>query len=236
MLPFMKETEGQVEPGQPPEGQPGSAGTLPGSQEFLTVADRGKNVRNSTMFVAILFGLGVLGVWFMVQKTKPSAAAAAEIASGEAEIEVAISRLTGVSTEMMTRMDEVVNKFYEFSEVHQVQVNELCKNPFALETSATEVPEKEAEDKQSEEEKVRKALAQQMAGEAKVLSLVGIMEAGNGHRCMIGDDILSQGDTAGAFKVVSIRANAVELEWIPVGVDLSLMKADDTRITLKLAE
>ena len=235
MLPFMKEADGQVEPGQSPQGQPDSAGAFPGAQEFLTVGDRGKNVRNSTMFVAILFGLGVLGVWIMVQKTKPNAAAAAEITSGEAEIEVAISRLTGVSTEMMTRMDEVVNKFYEFSEVHQVQVNELSKNPFALETSATDVP-KEAEGKQSEEEKARKALAQQMAEEAKALSLVGIMEAGNGHRCMIGDSILSQGDAVGAFKVVSIRANAVELEWIPVGVDLSLMKADDTHITLKLAE
>lgn len=229
MLPFIKESDGGALPAEPPQGESGT-------QEFLTVAGRGKNVRHSTMFVVVLFGLGLLGVWFMVQKTKPNAAGATETSSGEAEIAGAISRLTGGSSEMMTRMDKIVSKFYEFSEVFQVQVNELSKNPFSLESSSPNVVLPEAEEVRSDEDKAHTSLMKQLAEQTKALSLVGIMQMGNGNRCMIGDDILSQGDIVEGFKVMSIDANTVELEWIPVGVDVSKIEADDTHVILELSE
>ena len=34
---------------------------------------------------------------------------------------------------MADRMDEIVQKFYEFSDVFQVKVGELAKNPFEVE-------------------------------------------------------------------------------------------------------
>jgi len=40
---------------------------------------------------------------------------------------------------MAGRMDEIVKKFYEFSDVVQVKVNELVKNPFAVEGFAKDL-------------------------------------------------------------------------------------------------
>jgi hypothetical protein len=235
MLPFLKESDSGELPTDPAQGQSGDHSSLSGPQDFLTVAERGKHVRHSTMFVVILFGLGLLGVWFMVQKTKPNAASATEMSLGEAEIEGAISRLTGGSSEMMTRMDEIVDKFYEFSEVYQVQVDELSKNPFAVEASAQTVPLKE-EESSNEEDKAHKELMKRLAEQTKALSLLGIMQGENGNRCMIGEDVLQQGDSTGEFKVLDISATAVELEWIPAGVDLSKIEANDTHVKLKLSE
>jgi hypothetical protein len=233
MLPFMKESDcGELAA----QGQSGDQGTLAGPQDFLTVADRGKRVRHSTMLVAILFGLGLVGLWFMVQKSKINTAGAAEVSKGEARIEGAISRLTGGSSEMMTRMDKIVSKFYEFSEVHQVQVDELSKNPFALEASGNNVALPEAEEVHTEEDEARTNLMKQLAEQTKALSLLGIMQGDNGNRCMIGDDVLKQGDRTGEFKVMSIHANAVELEWAPVDVDLSRLETDNTHVILKLSE
>ena len=200
------------------------------------MAERGRHVRHSTMFVVILFALGLLGVWFMIQKTKPNAASATEMSLREAEIEGAISRLTGGSSEMMTRMDEIVNKFYEFSEVYQVQVDDLSKNPFALEASAQTVPLEEADEASNEEDKARTSLMKRLAEQSKALSLLGIMQGENGNQCMIGEDVLQQGDNTGEFKVINIGASTVELEWIPDGVDLSSIEADDTHVILKLSE
>jgi hypothetical protein len=235
MLPFLKESDSGELPTDPAQGQSGDPSSLSGPQDFLTVAERGRHVRHSTMFVVILFGLGLLGVWFMVQKTKPNAASATEMSLGEAEIEGAISRLTGGSSEMMTRMDEIVNKFYEFSEVYQVQVDELSKNPFAVEASAQTVPLKE-EESSNEGDKAHKELMKRFAEQTKALSLLGIMQGENGNRCMIGEDVLQQGDSTGEFKVLDISATAVELEWVPAGVDLSKIEANDTHVILKLSE
>jgi len=236
MLPFLKESDSGELPVNPAQGQSGDQGGQNGPQDFLTVAERGKHVRHSTMFVVVLFGLGLLGVWFMVQKTKPNTAGATEMSLQEAEIEGAISRLTGGSSEMMTRMDEIVNKFYEFSEVYQVQVDELSKNPFALERSAQSVSLQEAEESLNEEDKGRLDLMKRLAEQTKALPLLGIMQGENGNRCMIGDDVLQEGDSTGEFKVTKISANAVQLEWVPVDVDLSKIEAADTHVILKLSE
>ena len=236
MLPFLKESDSGELPADPAQGQSGDHSSLSGPQDFLTVAERGRHVRHSTMFVVILFGLGLLGVWFMVQKTKPNAASATEMSLGEAEIEGAISRLTGGSSEMMTRMDEIVSKFYEFSEVYQVQVDDLSKNPFALEASAQTVPLEEVDEAPNEEDKTRTSLMKRLAEQSKALSLLGIMQGENGNQCMIGEDVLQQGDNTGEFKVINIGASTVELEWIPDGVDLSSIEADDTHVILKLSE
>jgi len=53
---------------------------------------------------------------------------------------------------------------------------------------------------------------------------------------MIGDDVLQEGDSTGEFKVTKISANAVQLEWVPVDVDLSKIEAADTHVILKLSE
>ena len=101
-------------------------------QEYFTVAAGNKSARRSTTLVAVLFAVGLVCLGFMIKKSAPKTAAAATT-SEETKIETAIARLTGVSSEMFNRMDQIVKKFYEFSDVFQVQVSELVKNPFALE-------------------------------------------------------------------------------------------------------
>jgi hypothetical protein len=109
----------------------------PAANEYLTVAGKTQKTRQSTFLVIILFvvGLAVLGV--MVRKCQPKAAAAspASAKNEDTQIEAAIARLTGVSAEMTTRMDQIVEKFHEFSAVVQVAVDELAKNPFELEAA-----------------------------------------------------------------------------------------------------
>lgn len=110
------------------------------ANEYLTVAGKTQKARQSTFVVAALFvvGLAVLGVMVKKCQFKPAAAAAATAKSEDTQIEAAIGRLTGVSAEMNTRMDQIVQKFHEFSAVVQVAVDELAKNPFELEASRSQ--------------------------------------------------------------------------------------------------
>jgi hypothetical protein len=80
------------------------------------VATNSKSLRRSTMLVAVLVGIGLVSLLLMIRRSAPQAASARETA-GDQKIEAAISRLTGGRTEMAGRMDEIVKKFYEFSDV-----------------------------------------------------------------------------------------------------------------------
>ncbi len=102
------------------------------------MAANSKNVRRSTILVAVLVGIGLVSLLLMIRRSQPQAASAREGASDQ-KIEAAISRLTGVRSEMAGRMDEIVKKFYEFSDVVQVKVSELAKNPFEVESFAKDL-------------------------------------------------------------------------------------------------
>jgi hypothetical protein len=156
----------------------------------------------------------------------------------ETQIEVAISRLTGVSTQMADRMDRIVKKFYEFSDVPQVEVAELRKNPFHMETHAAvadEVDSSLAEEEQALAQ-AQKMLKKQMLSEWKELDLLSIMHSPQGSRCAIDDDLLREGDWAGHFKLTQIEESQVALLWQPPSVDLSIMSEGSRRVTLVLSE
>ncbi len=208
MLSFMRE--------QGSGSQPGDLGKQPqGSeaQDYLTVAANSNNLRKSTILVVILICIGLVGLWFMIRKSRPQIASAGSATDEETKIEVAISRLTGVSSEMSNRMDEVVTKFYEFSDVCQVEVEELAKNPFEVEI-ATEVKEEEKgpteEEKALEAARLRQAELQKQAATLKLLS---IMQQEEGNACMINDQILTQGQSIEGFTIVHIGNDFVELTY-----------------------
>jgi type IV secretory pathway VirB10-like protein len=143
MLSFLRDSqETNQAPASKAQG-PADPSAQASASEYLTVAGKTQKARQSTFVVAALFvvGLAVLGVMVKKCQFKPAAAAAATARSEDTQIEAAISRLTGVSAEMNTRMDQIVQKFHEFSAVVQVAVNELAKNPFELEAARSqEVP------------------------------------------------------------------------------------------------
>ncbi len=217
MLSFLREQggvdvpsrKGDVETGQTPDG----GGEQPREEQYLTVADHGGRTRKSTILLAVLFIAGLLCLWFMIKKSTPSAAVAITVDTEEAQVEAAIARLTGFKSELFNRMDEIVKKFYEFSNVLQVKVNELAKNPFSLELDLVSA-------KKPEEEKapaIDAALVwrQEIERKAQEMQLLSIVQSDRGTCCMIGDQILRQGDSIEGFKVRQIGQDYATLEWAP---------------------
>ncbi len=166
-------------------------------QQYLTVAAQGKDVRKMTMLLVVLFVIGLLCLWIMIKKSAPRAATAASAGTEETQIEKAIARLTGVGSEMFKRMDQIVKKFYEFSDVRQVRVSELVKNPFERQIVMADTS-KSADSKKAEL--------------LKGLQLLAIWQTDKVYSCMINDKILHEGDTIEGFKVCQISDAFVKLE------------------------
>jgi len=232
MLSFMREQEpksASEHPGPGPGSRGGSAADPSGSQEYLTVAVNSKSLRRSTILVVVLVGIGLVSLLLMIRRSQPQAASAIESA-GDQRIESAISRLTGVRSEMAGRMDAIVKKFYEFSDVVQVKVSELAKNPFEVEGSA---PDRTVvlDDSAGQADLIRRQRAQ-------TLKLLSIMRSSDqGACCMINDQILRQGDVIEGFKIVEIANNSVALAWASRDTaEAGTSQTDEMKITLKLSE
>lgn len=224
MLAFMREHElEESSPQKPPAGADGTAAdSAQEEQEYLTVAAHNKTARKSTILLAALFGAGLLCLLFMIKKSTPQKATAATISTEQAQIEAAIARLTGVRTEMFGRMDEIVRKFYEFSDVQQINVNELTKNPFRYEIflgSLKEISDTEEGDSDIDIETMRQ---QQLRQQAKNMELLSIMQSDEGNCCMIDDSILYEGDSIKGFRVKQISDSFVKLDSKGVEIILKL--------------
>jgi len=205
-------------------------------QEYFTVAARNKSARKSTILVAVLFCIGLVCLGFMIRKSAPQTAAAAPT-SEETKIETAIARLTGASSEMFSRMDQIVKKFYEFSDVFQVQVNELVKNPFALEMFLSSLKTEIDTSKKHAAVDAEMILQQQLRKQAKDLTLLSIMQSDRGDCCMINDTILHRGDSIRCFKVAEIGDSFVKLKWNPEHNSPPLpTQSQGLEIVLKLSE
>lgn len=232
MLSFMREQEpknASARPAPGPGSPGGSAGDASGSQEFLTVATNRQTLRRSTMLVAVLVGIGLVSLLLMIRRSAPQAASGKESA-GDQKIAAAISRLTGGRTEMAGRMDEIVKKFYEFSDVVQVKVNELTKNPFEAEGS---VPDQTVvfDNSAGQADLIR-------LQRARTLKLVSIMRSpGQGTCCMINDQILRPGDVIEGFKIVEIGNNSATLAWVSSDTaEAGTSPTDEMKTILKLSE
>jgi preprotein translocase subunit SecG len=196
--------------GEPGESRdlksPDSSSEKAKEQQYLTVAAQGKDVRKMTMLLAILFVIGLLCLLFMIRKSVPQSAPAASNSVEESKIEKAIERITGVGSEMFKRMDQIVNKFYEFSDVQQVRVYELVKNPFERQIFLAD-PDKTPDSVVLPD-----------------MQLLTIMQTDESYCCMIDDKILYEGDTIKGFKVVQIGVDFVKLELEGVQRVLKLSK------------
>lgn len=232
MLSFLREQGYEDLPAEKPDAatpEDGAEGSQ--EQEYYTVAARAKRVRRSTMLLAVLFFIGLLCLGFMIKKSAPQAASAASAETEQTRIEVAIARLTGIKSEIFSRMDEIVRKFYKFSDVPQVAVNELVKNPFELEVSLADLKE------EAPEIDAKMLWQQQMRQKAEGMQLSSIMRSEQGNCCMIDDEILCEGSSIGDFKVRQIGDTFVKLESDPKREQERLgTQTDSVEIILKLPE
>lgn len=192
-------------------------------QEYFSVASHGKAVRKSTTLLAVLFVIGLVCLWFMIKKSAPQAAAANEAVPEETQIETAIARLTGIRSEMFTSMDEIVSKFYEFSDVLQVKVDELAKNPFQFEMFLSSLKDKAAAEETTgiDPEAIWQ---QQIKQKSKEMQLDSIMQSDRGKCCMINNKILYAGNSIDGFTVLQIDDDQVKLSSGGVDIVLTLSK------------
>ncbi len=219
MLSFLRDQSNGDLPAQQPdaagETMPVEGAEKPQEQEYFTVAAHGRKTRKNTTLLAILFIMGLLCLGYMIKKSTPKAASAASDITEETQLEAAVSRLTGVKSEMYNSMDEIVRKFYEFSDVLQVKVGELVKNPFKLELVSANVKEEPRIEITVPEIDTEMVKQRQIRQKAKEMQLHGIMQSDRGARCNIDDKYLSEGDYIRDFKVRQIGDSFVKLEWNP---------------------
>ena len=218
MLSFLREQGGAEESSRKTEvaaGQTSSNGVKsPQEEKFLTVASHGGRTRRSTILLAVLFIAGLLCLWFMIKKSTPSTAVATTVDTEQTQVEQAMSRLTGVKSEMFSRMDEIVKKFYEFSDVLQIKVDELAKNPFTLDLYVGG-SKKKTEQEPAPKMDVALLWRQEIERKAQELKLLSIMQSDQGACCMIGDKILRNGDSIQDFVISQIGEDFVKIEWRP---------------------
>lgn len=229
MLSFMRDQGNDAGITEPTVRQPGGAASGPDgaehrkNQEYLTVATGKQDVRKSTILLAVLFGIGLLCLWFMIKKSSPGSAGASQIAgigAEEAQIELAIARLTGVKSEMFEGIEKIVKKFYEFSDVKQVGVDELVKNPFKMENFVVNVGQ--LPDTGNIGIDPQMLARRRLREQAKTMQLLSIMASQTGNCCMIDNKILFEGDLIGEFKVVEISDSFVRLQAGDVATVLRL--------------
>jgi hypothetical protein len=203
-------------------------------QEFITVPSKKERARKSTMLLLILTGLGLAFLFFMIKKSTPADASASSVSQEELKIEKAITELTGVKSEMYNRMDEVVKKFYEFSEFEQVGVRELAKNPFRHKMLLVDLnPVSDSKDGKGQAEIIHQQLRQQ----AEDMELLSIMQSSGKTCCMIDDRILYEGDSIRSFKVSQIGEDFVKLLWShDQGQPISGTEIENMEIMLRLSD
>ena len=192
-------------------------------KDCLTVATKGKDVRRSTVILSVLFIIGLICLGIMIKKSAPqSAVAKTQSNTEELQLEVAIAKLTGIKSEMFNRMDEIVNKFYEFSDVFQVQVGELVKNPFQLESFIEQMNENSNDERPSIN--VEMMVREQIKLKAKDLKLYSTMESEKGVCCMINNKILYEGESIEDFIVKKINDDNVILQMEGIETTLKMSK------------
>jgi hypothetical protein len=241
MLSFMREQGVRDPSASQTKGvgpQPSKTSEDGGSLEYLTVATSGKSVRTSTILVAVLVGIGLLCLLWMIRKSQPQMASAQQGDQEQTKIEAAIGRLTGISSEMISKMDQILTKFGEFSKVLQVEVNELVKDPFEVEVFASEEAPSSAA---STDDSIALAAAsrrQRIKQRAATLGLLSVMQSGRASSCMINDQLLQQGDMIEGFVITQIGRDSVELTWRgdndPAGG--ASAETEDFKIVLKLSQ
>jgi preprotein translocase subunit SecG len=214
MLSFLK--EGQLKPlgGEPSLPAIDGQGAGNGQSDYLTVAGHGKKLKQSTTLLIIVFVVGTAGVWMMIRKAAPSQAAAAQKKNDMAEIESAVAQLNGMQSEVNNQMKSVTTRLNHLSQVGQVGVEDLRKNPFVIDVLTQAANTSDPAQKQ--------ILESQLRQKAAALELWTVSESPRGTSCMINDKVLYAGDEIEGFRIKEIRAKSVIVEQNNIQAELKI--------------
>lgn len=185
-------------------------------ENYLAPAEHGKNLKQSTMILGVLFIIAILCLWFMIKKAAPETTIAVA-SSQEVEIENALAQITGIRSEVNSQVDNIVGRFCNDSGVEQISVRDLKKNPFKHELSLVDIV-----DDEQDASVARELFIEEVRNKAKGLQLLSIMESPRGSCCMINDKILYKGGKVEGFTVTAIVNEAVELTLEGVTIKLKI--------------
>ncbi len=180
--------------------------------DYLVPAQHGKNLKQSTIILASLFAIGALVVLFMIKKTTPSSADAAQ-SDAQKQIEAVLGELARVEGNIAEH-NKIVGRFYDSADLDQIKVSELKKNPFRSDLG----PITQTDDAPKQSNWKREEI------EAKVqsLRLLSIMESPEGGCCMIDDKLLNVGDQIKGLTVTKISGKFVYLTSDNITVKLKM--------------
>jgi hypothetical protein len=189
----------------------GQSGAL-GAGEYFRPAVHARNVRQGTIVLVILFAAGAAGVWWMIKK---SGLSQAHGASGEeaSQIDKALAQLTSFQTEINSQMDSVSSRFSQASELGQITVADLKKNPFRQENTL----DTSGQDLSLTQSLMRKEEMQRRAG---LLKLWSITARQSNSCCMINDKVLYIGDAIQGFIVKEILSDRVRIAYEDIVIEL----------------
>lgn len=184
----------------------------PAASDFLLPAVRNQTVKQGTILLTILFLTGGVAVWWMVKKSGLSEAQGSTAAEAS-QIDEVLAQLSSFQKDMNSRMNSVAGRFSQVSELGQITVSDLKKNPFRQELSSSGPDLSFSQALMRKEEMQRKA-----AG----LKLWSITARADRPCCMIGDKVLYVGDTVSGFVVKAIHSDRVILGWEDLTVELKI--------------
>ena len=214
MLNFLKTPNSEIPAEQDTET------TQPKEQDFLTVATKEKEVRKSTTILGVLFIIGLICLGIMIKKSAPQAAVSKTVDAEELRLETDIQRVFDSRKDFIINMDEIVNKFYELSDIFQIGVNQLVKNPFQLET----LIKSNVKDNGESDLNVEMIIQKEIELKARELKLYSVMKSEKGVCCMVNNKILYEGENIDDFVVKKIDTDNVLLEMNGVEIKLKLSK------------
>lgn len=191
-----------------------SASSAPAAQDFLRPAVRNQTVKQGTILLAVLFLAGGAAVWWMIKKSGLSQAQGATAAE-TSHIDEMLSQLKSFQKDMNSQMSSVSSRFSQISQLGQITVEELKKNPFRQEWT----PVSPGEDLSFSQSLLRK---EEMRRKAAGLKLWSITARPDRSCCMIGDKVLYVGDAVSGFVVKEIHPDRVVLGWEDLTVELKI--------------
>ncbi len=169
--------------------------------EIIEPAVQEKNVRLTTFILLAAIAAVLATIWLIHKKAAPAKTIAAT-GDQQMAIETAIVQLTGMSTENVCQVDQLVKKFYEFADFGQVDPKQFRRNPFNFYSAASDMATDPCALKENDSG---------IKSNAQKMQLQSILQSKYGNCCMIDDTLLYKGDKINGFEVAEIGADFVRL-------------------------
>jgi len=169
--------------------------------EIIEPAVQEKTVRLTTFILLAAIAMVLAAIWLIHKKAAPAKTNAA-VADQQLQIETAITQLTGIKTESVDRVDELVKKFYEFADFGQVNPKQFRRNPFGPPSMASDM---------MADSSAAKNIGNEIKSEAQKMQLQSILQSKYGNCCMIDDALLYKGDKINGFEIMEIGIGFVRL-------------------------